>query len=384
MKIEWKTCLRIGISIFLLFLCIHYWETAVRLLFFVIGAAKPLLIGCIIAYLLNILMMFYERYYFSKRTSAIVIKSRRPVCMLAAILTLLGIVTLIIRLVVPELIACIQLLTAEVPAALETLLKNQSIAEFIPEGLEDSIKTFNWQERIMQIAKGITTGVSSMFGAVATAVSSVFSALVTFLLSFIFSIYLLFGKDKLRTQGKRLLESYSKESWNQRIFYVLEILDDCFHKYIVGQCIEAVILGSLCAIGMMIFRFPYASMIGALIGFTALIPVAGAYIGAGVGAFMILTVSPMKAVFFLIFIVVLQQLEGNLIYPKVVGTSIGLPGIWVLAAVTIGGSLFGVFGMLIGVPAAAALYRILRNDMNKREEKKALHYKQNEMNGKEG
>lgn len=366
MKIEWKTCLRIGVSIFLLFLCIHYWEAAVHMLFLVIGAAEPLLIGCVIAYLVNILMTFYERYYFPKKTTAIVVKSRRFVCMLAAILTLIGIVTLIIRLVVPELIACIQLLTSEVPAALDRLLKNQSIAEFLPENLGDSLKTFNWQERIMQIAKGITTGVSSMFGAVATAVTSVFSALVTFLLSFIFSIYLLFGKDKLKVQGKRLLESYLKESWNKKIYYVLEILDDCFHKYIVGQCIEAVILGTLCAVGMMIFQFPYASMIGALIGFTALIPVAGAYIGAGVGAFMILTVSPIKAAFFLVFIVVLQQLEGNLIYPKVVGTSIGLPGIWVLAAVTIGGSLFGVFGMLIGVPAAAALYRILRNDMIKR------------------
>lgn len=291
--------------------------------------------------------------------------------MLAAILTLLGIVTLVVRLVIPELAACIQLLASEVPAVLERMARNQSIAELLPENFLDSLKMFNWQERIMQIAKGITSGVSSMFGAVATAVSSVFSAIVTFLLSFIFSIYVLLGKDKLKAQIKRLMTSYIKERWNQKIFYVLAILDDCFHKYIVGQCIEAVILGVLCCVGMMIFRFPYATMIGTLVGFTALIPVAGAYIGAGVGAFMILTVSPMKAVLFLIFIVVLQQLEGNLIYPKVVGTSIGLPGIWVLAAVTIGGSLFGVLGMLIGVPAAAALYRIIRNDINKRESRKS-------------
>jgi predicted PurR-regulated permease PerM len=148
---------------------------------------------------------------------------------------------------------------------------------------------------------------------------------------------------------------------------VLGILNDSFHKYIVGQCVEAVILGTLCVLGMLIFRFPYATMIGTLVGFTALIPVAGAYIGAGVGTFMILTVSPMKAVLFLIFIAVLQQVEGNLIYPKVVGSSIGLPGMWVLAAVTVGGSLFGVFGMLVGVPMAAALYRILKNDMHQRE-----------------
>ena len=118
---------------------------------------------------------------------------------------------------------------------------------------------------------------------------------------------------------------------------------------------------------MLIFKMPYAEMIGTLIGFTALIPVAGAYIGAGIGAFMILTVSPVKAIWFLVFIVILQQLEGNIIYPRVVGSSIGLPGLWVLAAVTIGGGLFGVLGMLIGVPIAAALYRMLRTDLNKRE-----------------
>ncbi|MBQ8401314.1 MAG: AI-2E family transporter, partial [Clostridia bacterium] len=144
---------------------------------------------------------------------------------------------------------------------------------------------------------------------------------------------------------------------------------DCFHKYIVGQCTEAVILGLLCTIGMLLFQFPYASMIGALIAFTALIPIAGAYIGAGVGAFMILTVSPIKAVFFLIFIVVLQQLEGNIIYPRVVGSSIGLPGIWVLSAVTIGGGIMGIAGMLLGVPLTAALYRMLQEDLHRREGK---------------
>lgn len=150
-----------------------------------------------------------------------------------------------------------------------------------------------------------------------------------------------------------------------KITYVLSIMNDCFRKYIVGQCTEAVILGLLCIIGMLILQLPYATMIGALIALTALIPVAGAYIGAVVGAFMILTVSPIKALFFLIFLVVLQQLEGNIIYPKVVGSSLGLPGIWVLAAITVGGGIMGIFGMLIGVPIVAAIYRIVKNDVNK-------------------
>ena len=148
---------------------------------------------------------------------------------------------------------------------------------------------------------------------------------------------------------------------------MLKVLNDCFHRYVVGQCVEAVIIGVLCMIGMFIFRFPYATMIGTLVGFTALVPIAGAYIGAVVGAFMILTVSPLQAVLFVVYLTVLQQLEGNLIYPRVVGTSLGLPGMWVLAAVTVGGGLYGILGMLIGVPLAAAAYRLLKEDVSRRE-----------------
>ena len=196
-------------------------------------------------------------------------------------------------------------------------------------------------------------------------VSSVFSGLVTALLSVIFSIYLLLGKDTLARQFDRVLSHYIKETYYIKLKYVIAILHDCFKRYIVGQCTEAVILGLLCTLGMWIFRLPYATMIGALIALTALIPVAGAYIGGGVGALMVFSVSPMKAVVFLAFLVILQQLEGNLIYPRVVGSSLGLPAIWVLAAVTVGGGVLGVAGMLIGVPIAAACYRLLRNDLNK-------------------
>lgn len=146
---------------------------------------------------------------------------------------------------------------------------------------------------------------------------------------------------------------------------MLRVLNDCFHRFIVGQCTEAVILGALCTTGMMLLGLPYATMVGALIAFTALIPVVGAFIGGGVGAFVILMESPIQALIFLVFLVILQQVEGNLIYPRVVGTSIGLPGIWVLAVVTIGGGVFGIPGMLLGVPLAAAAYRLLREDINR-------------------
>jgi len=190
---------------------------------------------------------------------------------------------------------------------------------------------------------------------------------VTTLLSFIFTLYLLGGRDRLGAQCRRLMRTYLRPGWNERIMHVLSVLNDSFHRYIVGQCTEALILGALCTLGMMLLRLPYATMIGALVAFTALIPVAGAYIGAGVGAFMILTVSPMQALVFLIFLVILQQLEGNIVYPRVVGASIGLPGIWVLTAVTLGGSLLGIGGMLLAVPLGAAAYRLVREDVTKRE-----------------
>lgn len=365
MKIEWKTCFKIGVSIFVLYLCIQYWAVAANLFGTLVSAASPLIIGCAIAYLVNILMSLYERNYFPKTKSSFVAKSRRPVCMVAAFLTLLAIVVLIIGLVVPQLISCIQLLLSELPTAMRSFVKMLDRLEILPEDIINFLNTINWQSKISQVINMVTSGVSSAMGVMIDMISSVFSGIVTTFLSIIFSIYLLSDKDNLRRQSNRVLHHYLPDKIYKKILYVADIVNDCFRRYIVGQCMEAVILGLLCMLGMMLLRLPYASMIGVLVGFTALIPVAGAYIGAGVGAFMILTVSPMQALIFLIFVVVLQQLEGNLIYPKVVGSSLGLPGIWVLAAVTIGGGLMGVLGMLLGVPIVAALYKLLKNNMNK-------------------
>lgn len=365
MKIEWKTCYKIGISIFVLYLCCQYWTKAAGVLSALFSAASPLLIGCVIAYLVNILMSLYESKYFPKSQKAFVKKSKRPVCMIAAYVTLLAIVVLIIVLVVPQLISCIQLLLAELPATIRTLINALEKIKVIPEDIIAFLQNINWQSKISRLVNIITTGIGNAMGVMFTMITSVFSGIVTAFLSIIFSFYLLAGKEVFGNQMNRVLKYYLKKNWYERICYVAGVLNDCFKRYIVGQCTEAVILGVLCMVGMWILRLPYASMLGALIAFTALIPVAGAYIGASVGAFMILTVSPGKALIFLIFIVILQQLEGNIIYPKVVGSSLGLPGIWVLAAVTIGGGMMGVTGMLLGVPVFAAIYRLVKNDMNK-------------------
>ena len=209
-------------------------------------------------------------------------------------------------------------------------------------------------------------------GSLVTFVSAAFSTVFSVFASFVFAVYLLSGKETLTAGLNRVVNAYIKpEKVRGGLKRVFSVLDDCFHRFIVGQCTEAIILGVLCIVGMTIFRFPYATMIGTLVGFTALIPIAGAYIGAAVGAFMVFTAdSLIGAALFIVFIVVLQQLEGNLIYPRVVGASIGLPGIWVLVAITVGGAVGGIVGMLVGVPVFAAIYKLVKSDLQDRENPK--------------
>ena len=372
MKVEWKACFRVGISAFVLFLAIYYWQGVAAGFKLFLSAASPLVIGCIIAYILDIPMSFYKRRLFPRVNSERGIGVRRVVSMIAAIVTVMGVIAGVVGLIIPELTECVTLLINTIIPDLirwvaAQVAGSESLAEIIPMEYLDMLETVDWQQWLAEIVSFLGTGIGGAVGSAVGAISSVFSGVVTGVLGLIFALYLLLSKDKLLNQGSRLMRSYLPTGWYERTSHVLTVLNDCFHRYVVGQCLEAVILGGLCILGMWIFRFPYATMIGTLVGFTALIPVAGAYIGAAVGAVMILTVSPIQAILFVIFLIVLQQLEGNLIYPKVVGTSIGLPGIWVLAAVTVGGGLMGISGMLIGVPLMAAIYRLIREDVRRRE-----------------
>ncbi len=369
MKIEWKTCAKVGVSAFLLYLCIHYWTNVSSFALGILDAAAPLFIGCAVAYVVNILMSLYEKWYFPRSSKKVVLKTRRVVCMIFAFVTLAAIIALVIGLVLPQLIDAVQLIIAKVPDAMKQALAILESWNILPEDIINTLESIDWKSRIEQIVSVVTSGIGNVVTVVITTISTVFSGIVTALISIIFSVYLLWGKEKLAGQGDKVMRRYMAPKWYMRVKHTFGILHDSFRRYIIGQSLEAVILGMLCTIGMLILRLPYATMIGALIAFTALIPIAGAYIGAIVGAFLILTVSPIKALIFLVFILILQQLEGNLIYPKVVGTSIGLSGLWVLAAVTIGGGIAGVLGMLLGVPLAATVYRLLREDINRGPEK---------------
>lgn len=371
MKQEWKGPFRWGAALFGLYLAIHYWERLAALAALAVSAGFPLMLGAVIAYAVNILMSTYESWYFPSSQNQAVLKSRRPVCLLLSYASLAAIVLLIVRMILPELIQSISLLVEELTPALQQLsvkvnenLDMEQLAALSGLFLADG--TVNWQELLTKAVNFLLTGLGDMMGSLMSLVSATISTAFTAIVSVIFSIYLLVDKEKLSRQCTLVLKTYLPAKWYSCLLYFLETLHSCFRRFVVGQCTEAVILGLLCMGGMLLFQFPYASMVGTLIGFTALIPVAGAYIGAGVGAFLIFTVSPVKALLFLIFISVLQQLEGNLIYPKVVGSSIGLPGIWVLAAVTIGGGVLGIGGMLLAVPLAATFYQILRSDISKR------------------
>lgn len=367
-----KKYLKIGFTAFLFYLLVYYWKAIAGVLRLAVGAASPLILGFFMAYAINILMSFYEKYYFPKTKKKWLIASKRPMCIILALITGVAIITGVLLIVIPELISSIELLVAEVPGVLNNayqwVISNEELTTFMdPATLNTQI---DWQKMVKDVVGVVVSGAGGVMNSVLAIASSLFSIAGQVLIGFIFALYLLINKEKVVSQIKRLLKAYIKPVVRHKIFDVSKVVNETFKSFIVGQCTEAVIIGCLCTAGMLIFQFPYAGMTGAVIGITALIPVAGAYIGAVVGAFMICTISPIKALLFIVYIAVLQQLEGNLIYPRVVGTSIGLPGMWVLAAVTIGGGLFGIVGMLFGVPIAAVAYKLLRADIQKKEAEK--------------
>ena len=367
MKIQWKTCFRVGFSIFLLYLCINYLGVMQDFFLKALGAASPILIGCAIAYVVNIIMVKFEKHYFPVTKKKFLIATRRPVCLVAAFLSVVAIIVVVVSLILPEFTSCIQLLLSQIPGAYKKLIAFLDGVGIVPEKILVELSALDWQAKIGDIVEMISSYFGNVMTMLFTVITAFFSGLVVALFSIIFAIYLLLAKEKLHDRVNRIIDSYIKQSICKKTRYVCTVVNECFHNSSVGQTTEAVILGVLCTLGMLILRLPYASMIGTLIGFTALVPVVGAFIGAAVGAFMISMTSPIQALIFLVFIVVLQQLEGNIIYPKVVGESLGLPAMLILAAVTVGGGVFGVLGMLLGVPLVAAAYKILVADVNNRE-----------------
>lgn len=364
MKLDWKSCIIGCISIFVLYLAIHYWSSITSFAGIIASAASTLVMGAVIAYVVNILMSFYEHRLAPHAKHPLWQNSRRTVCMLLAFLTVIAALVLLLQLIVPQLVECFDKLVKAMPKAASSLYQwlneRVGLTEYL-QGLDLSLPetTEEWRKQLEKYADVLLSGVGGVMNAAVSVTTSLAGMLITLFMSLIFACNILAGKEKLASQFTRLTERVLGKKLMLHVHHVMEVLDSCFHAYIVGQLIEALILGSLCALGMWILRLEYPLMIGALIGVMALIPIAGAYIGGALGAIMLFSVEPIQAVIFLVFLLILQQIEGNLIYPRTVGSTLHLPGIWVLAAVTIGGGVMGITGMLIFVPLTAALYRLL-------------------------
>lgn len=372
-KITSKKLWKAGFILGVIYLCITYLHEIGAFIGTLLGVLSPLITGCIIAFVLNLLMKRLESWYFPHSQNQFVIKSRRPVCIFLSMLTWALILALICTLVIPELVSSFTLIGKEIPPTLEWLY------HFVSDNL-DGIPSLqqlllnlnlNWSVLVQKLISYISLGVGDVINTALAVITGVFGLLTNLLIGIIFALYLLLDKERLLRQFSRLFEAHLKPKKYQQFLRLMRTANESFSSFIVGQFTEAIILGLLCTAGMFLLRLPYAAMTGAVVGATALIPIVGAYIGAGIGAFMILTVDPMKALFFLIFLIILQQIEGNFIYPKVVGTSVGLPGIWVLAAVIVGGGLFGILGMVLGVPLAATIYKVLKNRVSRKLDRPA-------------
>lgn len=363
-KIKIKQVRNMIFLIALLLLGLKYSDAVFDAIILLFKILKPFLIGGGIAFILNIPLRWIE-----KKTSN---KIKRPAAIIFSIFVVLFVITIVIVSVVPQFGKTIVELSSAIPLFVENVLTDvANFSKDYPRFQEyimqlESIE-IDWQSVIDNGIAFLKTGMTNILSSTVTVASSIAGGIMNLFISFIFALYILGQKEKLQSQFTRLLKAYIPDRINQKIFKVSCLLYQNFSNFITGQCLEAVILGMMFILAMSIFRMPYAVMIGVLIAFTALIPIVGAFIGCLVGAFMILVINPVQALWFIVLFLILQQIEGNLIYPRVVGNKVGLPSIWVLAAVSIGGSLFGISGMLFFIPLVSTIYMLLRDGVHERE-----------------
>ena len=336
-----------------------------------VSIIMPFAAGGAIAFVLNIPMRQIENKLLGKWNNKYSEKLKRPVSIVLTLLFVVLLITILIATVVPQVGKAVADVAKQIPMFADRIMAIVSdLQQQYPEmGRQTDILSQleqNWDAIVNGVFSFMKNGFGDMLNSTIGIASGIVSRVASGFIAFIFSIYILAQKEKLGNQVNRIFKAFLPAKVNEKIQRVCTLLNRNFTNFITGQCLEACILGSMFVVSMFIFRMPYAVMIGVLIAFTALIPIVGAFIGCVVGAFLILLVSPIKALGFVILFLVLQQIEGNLIYPRVVGSSVGLPAIWVLAAVTIGGSMFGIIGMLAFIPLVSTLYMLLRDEVNRR------------------
>ena len=324
----------------------------------------PFVLGGAIAFLTNVPMSFLEKKIFenAKKKNKIVRKLKRPISLILTIVLVVGVIALVMFGVIPQLTRTMGTLVTSINDFIpqmqswigEFFHNNQEIMNLVDQIEFDPDQAIKWGISLLG------NGAGNMMNTTMSAVGSIVSGVATFFIAFSFACYILFQKEKLHIQIRKVFFAFLPRQKADTFLKVCSLTYRTFANFIAGQCLEAVILGSMFVVTLSILRMPYALLIGILIAFTALIPIFGAFIGCAVGSFLIFMVNPQQAILFVIVFLVLQQIEGNLIYPHVVGESVGLPSIWVLAAVTIGGNLMGIVGMLVFIPLLSVLYTIFR------------------------
>ena len=354
----------------LIFLGIRYISSIAAAVSWLVHLVRPLLIGVVLALILNVPLGMFERRLFSKKPTPKKLRARRPLAIVLSLVLVFGIFVGVAVLVIPEFVAAVRVIASMLLSTMDQLAAFESQMDFsrLPFGEYLSRIDIDWLQLRAELELWFKQAGSAIMDRAAGVIGSVASSVIDSLIGFIFSIYVLANKEKLKRQVSRLIRVWLPEKFGGKLIHAARVSADIFRQFIAGQTTEAIILGTLCAIGMWILQIPYAPMVGALVGVMALIPYVGAFISTTVSAFMILTVSPVKALIFVVFLLALQQLEGNLIYPKVVGAKINLPAMWVLAAITVGGNLAGPIGMLLGVPFASSAYALLKEATDKREQ----------------
>ena len=359
----------------LIVLGVWNWNSLMGLVGSIYKTLGPIINGAIFAYILNLLMVRYEGLLTKVQGQVPGVKSvKRPVSMFLSLLTFVLAVIMILVLVLPQLSTAISRFIEVIPGVSTWL--QRAIEEY--DAYFPQLQTLmsqlniNWGSLIQQSMTVLNTLSSNFLNITFNTITGVASNTINSILSLMVALYILGSKERLLLQSKRVIMAYLKPGHAQTLLDIIRLMNESFTNFFVGMTLEGIILGSLVTVAASIFNLPYAGMLGVIAGVMALIPIIGGYISAAVGTLMLLAVSPSQALFYLVMVIIIMQLEGNLIYPRVVGGSIGLPGLWVLVAFTVGGGLMGISGMILGIPLAATLYKLLGRDVLMREKRQTL------------
>ena len=364
-KIDYKKILEIVLIGIGCYWALNNFQIILDIFNSILAVIMPFLLGIMIAFILNVLMIRIEkilsRFILDKKYTSF----KRVISIIVSLLIVIGVIGIIITLIIPELTNAIKVIVKSFPETFEQLQVwiNQNGNSF-PQ-LETWINSVDLNSIASELSGLFKIGLTGMLGSTVDVISMFFTSILNLVVGIVFALYILMSKETLKRQSHKLIDAYIPKRISVKLLEVGTLARTNFSNFVIGQTVEAFILGTLCAVGMAVLNLPYAPMVGSLVGITAFVPIVGAFIGGGIGAFMILTVDPMQALIFIIFLVVLQQLEGDLIYPRVVGSSVGLPSIWVLFAVTVGGGLWGITGMLFSVPVLSVVYALIKGHVNK-------------------